>query len=73
MVWGLGQPGAGHWRQWLDADLPIGPKHGQNVTEFGKFVTIGKGGVQSAAFAGAARLAHRGVLRDHDGVVTKDG
>src|SRR5665213_3145227 len=61
MVWGLGQPGADHWRQWSVYARPIGPKRGRNVTK----LRISKGAPVRE------RLAPTGVLVNHDGVVEK--
>jgi hypothetical protein len=38
MVWGLGQPDATHWRQWLNLAAAIGRERGQNMAAMGFFL-----------------------------------
>ena len=59
MVWGLGQPGADHWRQWWAYRRPIGLKRGHNVTKTRIFAQMRTG------------LRVGAVYLDHEAVVTK--
>jgi len=55
MVWGLGQPGATHWRQWLNLAVPIGLKRGHNVAAMGYLLN------RAVNADGTERLARPGV------------
>jgi hypothetical protein len=45
MVWGLGQPAATHWRQWLNLAAAIGQERGQNMAAIGYFLNRAVKGV----------------------------
>lgn len=41
--WGLGEPAASHWRQWLNIDGALGRDKGQIVAELGYFRPLPSG------------------------------